>query len=111
MSMLLRLLVALACYILSGYGIRMSGMLIKLNSPITWLIVYAWGAHLVLCLLWVCRKQINWPLAITGTLAGCACLVAVPIGFLFVFPSVLLAVHIIRTYQRERSSLRAGSPS
>lgn len=107
MTTLLRLLVVLTCYAWSGFGIFGVLFLIRSNAPSALLLVYAWVAHLALCGLWVFQKPINWPLAITGTLAGCACCIIAPAGLLFVFPCVLLAAYIM-LFHKMQSTPRQG---
>lgn len=94
----IRLLVVLACYIFSALGISFSSLLLGLGWVVACLVTYAWLAHFALCIIWVWQKPMNWLLAKTGTLSGIICLIIAPVGFLFVFPSVLLAIHIIRYY-------------
>jgi hypothetical protein len=95
-----RLLVVLGCYTLSGLGLAYSSFLLGFHWLVACLVVYAWVAHLALCVIWVWQKPMNWLLAKTGTVCGLVCLVIAPVGFLFVFPCVLPAVHIIRYYVR-----------
>jgi len=93
-----RLFVVLACYIISTLGIGFSSFLPGLSWVVACLVTYAWVAHLALSIIWVWQKPMNWFLAKTGALAGVICLIIAPLGFLFVFPCVLLAIHIIRYY-------------
>lgn len=104
-----RLLIVLICYICSAFGLIFSSLLFDLNWVMATLVVYAWVAHLALCAIWVWQKPMNWLLAKTGTASGLICLGIVPFGFLFIFPCVLLAVHIIRFYWRQKNFGTAAS--
>ena len=97
-----RLAITLGCYLVSSYGILMSAILIASGWVLALLTIYAWVAHLILCVSWIKQQPINWRVAKTGTLAGVACLIYIPFGFLFVFPCVFLAIHIMRVNWLEK---------
>ena len=103
-----RLFVVLACYILSGPGISLSFFLFGLGWVVASVVTYAWLAHFALCIIWVWQKPMHWFLAKTGVLAGIICLIIAPVGFLFLFPCVLLALHIIRYYWVQKNLTKSS---
>lgn len=106
-----RLLIALVCYGLSGYGILATLLLMiegfrhpEPSSGLTLILVYAWAAHLVLSISWIRGKTPHrfWPLS--GTMAGICSIGMLPIGLPFVLPSMLLAAYLVRLhYQQSRT--------
>lgn len=104
-----RLAITIGCYVLSSYGILMSGILLASGWVMATLTLYAWVAHVMLCVTWVGQKPLNWRVAQTGTVAGIACLLYIPFGFLFVFPCVLLAIHIMRFYWLQEKQTKAAA--
>lgn len=103
-----RLLIVLACYSLSGYGILATLLLVvegirhpEPSSVLTLVLVYAWAAHLVLSISWIRGKAPHrfWPLS--GTMAGICSLGMLPVGLPFVLPSVLLAVYLVRQHYQQ----------
>jgi tetrahydromethanopterin S-methyltransferase subunit E len=84
----MRILIAIAAYIFSSYGISASlGLTLLSISMIAeplmfdslqsylsfvagFVVLYAWIVHLIMCISWIADKKINkfWP--ISGTIAG-----------------------------------------
>jgi hypothetical protein len=91
-----RILVVVFCYFLSCIGIALSSTLMGAHPVMYFVVPYAWVIHAVMCVTWIRGVPLHKAWWISGTLAGLACLAIAPIGFVLVFPCVLLAIHIIR---------------
>jgi hypothetical protein len=105
-----RIVVVIACCLLSGIGIVWSlgfgWVLILGREPrfteapfhvvLGIAIHVAWLALFVMSVGWIRQKPVHrfWPIA--GTLAGLYSLAMLPVGLFFAFPCILLAVHMVR---------------
>jgi hypothetical protein len=102
----IRIVAVLLCSALSSYGIVMSSMQAMSNPFAMVLVPYAWLAYFVFCAAWIGQMKLSRFWMISGTVAGVGSLAMEPFGFLLVFPSVLLAAHIIMAYH-----FRSDSPN
>lgn len=86
MTLLRRLLITLACYALSGYGLLFSLYIAFQASmkpgrgALALVLLLAWACHLVLCLHWCLDRRSGRALIVTGCVAGVLSLVAWPLA-------------------------------
>ncbi|WP_374356401.1 hypothetical protein [Chitinimonas sp.] len=125
---LARLLVVGVCYLLSGYGLLFSMMAIAevfRGNIIYAVLLYAWLCHVVMSLGWVVNIRVArfWP--ISGTIAGVASFLLIPLvggqssqfGFdavimevLTVAPCLFLGFHLVSFHLKHSNRTRvAGS--
>jgi hypothetical protein len=86
MTLLRRLLITLACYALSGYGLLFSlyiafqATMKPGHGALGLALLLAWSCHLVLCLHWCLDRRSGRALIVTGCLSGAVSLAAWPLA-------------------------------
>jgi hypothetical protein len=99
--MLIRIFFVVLCYSLSSFAFSMSFVYFVGNAFAKLLgvvLIYAWISHFVMCIYWVRQVEPHrfWP--VSCSISGTCSLIAMPAGFMFAFPCVLLGIHIARWY-------------